>query len=437
MSDYCVFYHDQKLHIYFIYHSDGKYEETVLIPNKKDSFEHSRLTKIFIGEQMILGKSLQNILKEYCDSILLWRNEIFNSKKLRKRFDYFQHSKKYDGNIFINTNESNIIRFFKYYSSKFNTEDKFDAITWKEYNWFEKTYNAGLLRCIDGECECLGYDHQMYYPNLLASNITIEGIKKQFYFPTKKGRETHVTSLNRLQYGLYCVKISSDNTDFPFIFQLNNNNVYTHYDIIFCKKYQLKYNIHIELLTDIEHNSLIFDTVLDGKEVFGIWLDRIKELKAEFPKNGLVKLLSSSIWGYLSKINKRHYNDVELNEHPEIKADYYDDETLTHLCLNEKDAKDGTVDYLLINKSNPYTKKYRLKSFLLSFGRIQLAEIGISIGVNKIVRINTDNITFNRKLLSEDDLLKLSTISPTFILECKTTGNFNIININNFDRLTE
>jgi hypothetical protein len=168
---------------------------------------------------------------------------------------------------------------------------------------------------------------------------------------------------------------------------------------------------------------LLYDSnkLIDGEKVFGMWLDRIQDLKEEYPKNGLVKSLSSSIWGYLSKMNGRYYNEKELNAKPEMKFDYYDSENINYMCLDEKDRKDGTTDYFLVDKSQPYCKNYRLKPFLKSFERVIMAEICIYIGINKIVRINTDNITFNTDLLSDDDIHKIKNISPTFIQESKTT----------------
>ncbi len=140
-------------------------------------------------------------------------------------------------------------------------------------------------------------------------------------------------------------------------------------------------------------------------------------------------------WGFLSKTNKRHYNETELILKPEIKYDYFDSDDINYLCLNEKDNIDGTLDFLLINKEQPYCKNYRLKPFLKAFERIIMARICLQIGVDKIVRINTDNITFNKELLSDEDIKKIESISPTFLLESKTTGKFEIKNINNFVRL--
>lgn len=199
----------------------------------------------------------------------------------------------------------------------------------------------------------------------------------------------------------------------------------------------IRNNIILVLIIDDEYNCLVYknsdrDTLINGEHVFKPWLERIKELKEEFPNNGLVKLLSSSIWGYLSKINKRYYNDKELDENPDIKFDYFDSDKINYFCLNEKDNTDGTTDYLLINKKKPYCKNYRLKPFIKAFERTIMAEICLYMGVEKIVRINTDNITFNKDLLTDEDIIKLNKISPTFIQEEKTTGRFEIKNINNF-----
>jgi hypothetical protein len=93
------------------------------------------------------------------------------------------------------------------------------------------------------------------------------------------------------------------------------------------------------------------------------------------------------------------------------------------------------MDYMLVDKSNPYSKNYRLKPFIQSFTRSIIGNIAIDMGLDKIVRINTDNITFNKDLMTENDLLKLESISNQFIMEDKTTGKFDIKHINKFERV--
>jgi hypothetical protein len=140
----------------------------------------------------------------------------------------------------------------------------------------------------------------------------------------------------------------------------------------------------MDLIIDGDYNALLYKSgVIDGANVFSPWMDRILDLKEEFPKNGLIKLLSSSIWGYLSKINKRFYNEEEILYNPEIKFGYYDSDNINYLCLNEKDNRKGTTDYLLISKEQPYCKNYRLKPFLKSFERAIMGEICLDIGIEK------------------------------------------------------
>lgn len=442
MKKFCVFFHDQLFHTYHIYYYHTKqYAVSKEVPYELDRFEYSRLTKKKICKSLENGDTIEDILKEYAENVLKWRDELLSSKKLIRKYDFMTETSKADGTLFTNTNESNILTFFRLYSTKKFTPDKFDKITWNEYVWYEKENLASLMRSIKGTYNCIGYDFKMAYPNYLSSQVVVNGERKIFMFPMKKGKRMKIKSLkNYLDYGLYRVKIHTDSEVFQFVFNLNKANVYTHYEIDLCRKYQKLFNITIDLIIDDDYNCLIYknsnrDTLINGEHVFKPWLDRIKDLKEEFPDNGLVKLLSSSIWGYLSKINKRYYNDKELDENPDINFDYFDSKKINYLCINEKDNADGTTDYLLINKDKPYCKNYRLKPFIKAFERTIMAEICLYMGVDKIVRINTDNITFNKDLLTEEDIIKLNSISPTFIKEEKTTGKFEIKSLNNFVKI--
>ena len=437
MINYCVFFYDAKFMIYYIYYSYGKYEETYTRPLDIHSFEHSKLTKISINEKLEQGLTLEDILKDYCEKIQIWRDELLNSISLILPYDFMADFNKSLGDKFIHTNETNILRFFNKYSSKIYTNDKFDKVLWYEYLWFEKPYSGPLNKHKKGIYNCLGFDFKMSYPTLLSSKLILNNNIIQFLTPIKKGKLYKLDKLKKdLKYGLYRVKITSTNEDFNFIFNFRNDtNVYTHYDIEFCRKHQKQFNITIDLINDGEHNALLYkcDKLIDGKEIFAPWYKRICDLKKELPKNGLIKLLSSSIWGYLSKTNKRYYNDVELDERPDIiMDDDEDNKDANYLFLNEKDNINGTQDYLLLNKEQPYTKNYRLKPFITSLQRVVIAEICIQIGINKVVRINTDCVVFNKDLLTDDDIRNIKKISPTFIPEDKTTGKFNILHTNKF-----
>jgi hypothetical protein len=327
------------------------------------------------------------------------------------------------------------MRFFNSYKSKNWTEEKNDSVSWDEYLWFEKTYNGGLMKCKEGQYNCLGYDFKMSYPTILASEVYIEKEQIDFYMPIYASKPTRIYKLpKKIQYGLYKVKIECDDVDFKSIFNFKyDTNVYTHYDIIFCIKYKKDFDIKIDLIVDDEPNALIYkdSAITNLKNFFKPWFDRIVELKKEFPNNGLIKTMSSSIWGCLSKTNKRYYDNDEINK-KNIEFDYDDDEHLDYICLREKENKDGETDYMLINKKKTYCKNYRFKPFITLFQRILIAEIAIKITIKAVVRINTDCIVMNKDLLTKEQKYTLKNICPTFIKEKKTTGHYDIQNINKF-----
>lgn len=440
---YCVFYYDRRFKNYYVYYNDGRYIESQNFELNCNRFEFSRLTKSSIKNQLELGITLKDILKAHCDKYQIWRDELNNDDNRKQnivKYDFFKTFEKSDFSIFYQTNESNILQFFNMYSSRKYKNDTFDKITWNEYLWYEKTCNGGLMSCIKGDFQTIGRDFKLSYPTILASQLIIDGKRQFFHFPIKKGKRIKLKSFkDKLKYGIYHVKIMSDNVDFGTAFQFNTNNYYTHYDIAFCLEFQKEYNITIELIKDGEFNALIYtnEKLIDGSEVFGYWYKKIIELRKQYPNNGLVKLMSSSIWGYLSKINKKFYTIADIqNEENNINFDYHDTKETNYLCIDENEnIKTGETEYLLINKEQPYTRNFRLKPFITSFQRIVLSKIILEIGINKVVKVNTDNITFNEKLLTDEDKIKISKISPTFIIDDATTGNFKVHNIFKFERL--
>ena len=62
-----------------------------------------------------------------------------------------------------------------------------------------------------------------------------------------------------LKYGTYKVKITCNNEQFINIFTFNENNEYTHYDLLFCNQFKKLFNIEIELDDESKYNSIIYD----------------------------------------------------------------------------------------------------------------------------------------------------------------------------------
>jgi len=438
MRPYCVFYHNTMLNEYYVYYSTNEYKILKEL-EAINRYENVKLTNKSITKSIQEGQDLCQILKAYCESILVWRNELLNCKTLKKKYDIFNDFANKKNDCF-STNEGNIYNFFDIYSSKYWRQEKFTPVQWYEYQIFEKTYNAGLYFVEKGIYNTIGYDFKMAYPTILASQIMIKNEIKPFDIAIHKGiLKKYLTLPDCLDYGLYNVKIECEDARFLKIFNIKyDTNYYTHFDIKFCRKYKEKFNIKITLQTDCEYNALVYlpKCVTSSANVFKPWFDILVSLKKELPKNGLIKLFSSSIWGYLSKTNKRYYTEEEI-ANKKLVCSYDDKADAPYLILREKENRTDAskTDYMLIEKSNPCKMNFRLKPFITSFMRIVIAEIAIETSIEAIVRINTDNITFNKDKLSNDEIKRINEISHQFIQEEKTTGNFDIKSLNTFIRL--
>jgi hypothetical protein len=213
--------------------------------------------------------------------------------------------------------------------------------------------------------------------------------------------------------GFYYVKIESTHPDFGKVFMISKDNVYTSYSLKFALKYKEKFNINIELI-DMKNNAYVYDRkqhCTQSKLVFKRWSDKLNELKKLLPKNSLVKFLSSSLWGHLSRKRKYYLSEEQVDN---LQADWVDDAKYKILSYDTKE--DGTEFYKVIDNEKPYYHNFRLKPFITSYGRVKIAEMAIKIGLDKIVRVCCDGICTTEEINLTDEY---------FIREDKTTGTFN------------
>jgi len=281
----------------------------------------------------------------------------------------------------------------------------FDRISKTEVEWFEQTFNAGIVY-FDGIKETIktyGWDFKAYYPYLLGNS--------KLKIPKKKGKLLKLETLpNKIKFGIYKVLIVCNNPDFKKVFSFSKNNLYTHYCLNFAIKYKELFNIDINLITDCEYNALIYkkSELISSCDIFGNWYAKIKLMKEELTDNILVKPLSTQLWGSLMKKNTFYKTEQEIiNNKLDVGIKYDHDFRI----VDELDNK-----IKLHNMNQPYSSNIRIKSFLTSFGRCMIAEIAINAGLEHIKRIHTDNITFTKK-----KKLKIENFYP----EEKTTGLIN------------
>jgi len=325
-------------------------------------------------------------------------------------FDYIKPFITKDGKISPRTHFSNIETVFKMLSKgKYEHHEPISSI---EYSWFERCYNAGLQYTDVGTFDCYGYDFKNYYGSILAS--------KDFKIPNKGGRQYRLNKLTPvIRTGFYHVKITSNDPNIKKIFAFSKENVYTSIDVKFALELKNTYNIdiNIELITDVEFNVYIYplDTLESSNNIFDKWYNTIVQLKKEFPKNMLLKMLSSSLWGHLSKFNWKTISEKKLDE---INEDDWDIDNIFF-------TDDGTQFYKLINKIKPYYYNMRLKPFITAFGRVKTAKIAL-LNIDDVLRIHTDGIVFNK-----EQNFKIENLIP----EAKTSGKITFKNINNYSKV--
>jgi hypothetical protein len=323
----------------------------------------------------------------------------------KQNFDYINEFKTIDNKIIYKTHNYSILRFFKLLQK----EIPMDTINRTEAFWYKKTHNGGLYYSVKGVFQSFGYDKKNFYASLLPD--------KEFKFPIKQGKEIFLDKLpdnmKTLDYGLYNVVVVCNDANFKKVFSISKNNVYTHYCLIFLTRLKEKYNFNITLTLNIqvEKNALVYDkdNLVAGKYIFGDWYKNIALFKQMYPKNVLGKLLSSSLWGQLSKSNNKYILKKEADENKlyygvKDDVDYY---------LKERLYNDDNSEYFKLQDMNaPYKYNYRLKPFLTSFGRKNTAVIALK-DIDNVIRIHTDGICFKKQIEFQVE---------NFVPEMKRTG---------------
>jgi len=257
-----------------------------------------------------------------------------------------------------------------------NKKDYFDNISLTEYNYFEKCKNSALLsineKYLNKEVDCFGYDFKAYYPSLLSQT------NYKLQIPISAGAESKITDFKKkLKYGIYHIKITSDDEHFKRFFMFSKYHYYTHFSVNFCLKYKKIFNIQMEIMdTDKTYNCLVYndEQLIDTNTIFSDWYNKMMEIKSKYPKNKLVKHMISSLWGGLCQFNRKILKTDE---------DYYNCDFENEYILLDTNQFfiDGEIKfhYEVLKKSNPYKYNFaRLKPFLLSLGRRYIIDMIIT-----------------------------------------------------------
>ena len=337
-------------------------------------------------------------LRLFYNDFVKWNTELKKNDVWNFNYSYY-----YNHNVAV-------IQFFKKLSENIEIDD-IDAV---ESGWMEKSYNSGLMNCVEGNYKDVrAYDFSFNYPNILGSN--------DFKFPIKKGVEITLKKIpdiiSNIQYGFYRVKIQCDNSNFRKIFAFSKHNVYTYSYLRFAKKHQNTFNVKIELICDGQPNLYSYkpSSKVTGDKAFGRWLKKLNDLKELFSKNKLIKHLASTLWGNLSKKIIYHRTEQQVIDEKLLDNNEFD---IMDEKINKKTGEH--IYYELIKFSHLYATNYRLKPFLTAYSRNKIADV-ILQDIDNCVRVQTDGIIMLKPLKDVPYLLKIDE---------KYCGNIKIVHVN-------
>lgn len=388
--------------IYSIFYeiSDDKYRVFTPWTNEFKTVTKNEIYAIQRKFELMAGynkeENMDINMRYYHADFQIWNNQLY-----KNGIDSFTYS--------YNNDEAVKRTFMK--NTKFDIYNK-EIINNIETCYFEACNNGYLESCIPGEYNCYGYDMNAFYPRMLAEN--------KLKIPMKAGNEIKLEFLDKynLKFGFYKVIIECYQEDFIKIFKFSTNNTYTHYSLAFAFMYQSEYDIKITLNETDEYNAYLYndDDLMETKDIFGDWFNKLIAIKNDFPENRLVKHLLSSVWGTLSR--KNYKQKIAVNE---IELENYDEDEYT---IEDMDLEKNI--YYLIKVQNKYKYNIRLKPFLQSYQRCFMGKIAHDNHLDQIIRICCDNITYKSNV---DIKIK------NFLPEQKSTGKIKWKNARVFDRL--
>lgn len=320
-----------------------------------------------------------------------------------------------------------------------------EQITPLEYLTFEKCFNADISSLnpeyVGEPTKCYGYDFSNCYGTFLSDHSV-----SKLMIPTKAGKfkkidEFDIMDLDDLQYGIYNIKVSSNDPLVTQYFQFSTDNWYTIFSLQqlqsimkFAKKYYKGKWIKptIELITDSTYNCVVYKDkdLVTCDTVFGDWFKSASRMKAELKGNMLVKNLTTKLWGYLTQ-HQRHFFDED--EIADIDYAFEDDITPDfqpeYVCVGVTNVNTDKAKYQLVKTDNPYRQGgiARIKPFLVASIRKYVTDMILDSGLHEnVIRICTDGICLGTRHDFTDDY----DYAP--IAEAKTTGYIKYYHANKY-----
>jgi hypothetical protein len=272
----------------------------------------------------------------------------------------------------------------------------FDDISLNEEIFFERCNNGGLLYNKDGSYDNITtYDKRMFYPSILGSQY--------FKFPICEGKicDFNKIPIQSFRYGIYPVKVISNDPMFNKVFSFSKDNHYTHISLNFVRYYNKTYakpnnQIQLEVAGDKQLVWYKNDWLIDSSKIFANWYHQIKGYKNAAPRNKLIKRMTSAAWGSLIKKTVIIKTEDEIIESDMDIGDSMDVKDNRYYIKRDMGNK-----FELIDLTKPiYNYKFRIKPFLTSFARDVMAKQALT-NIDNVIRIQIDSITYDTDITIE------------------------------------
>lgn len=340
-------------------------------------------------------------LKTFATMFHEWCNELETDKDFKIMYNnYYTHN-------------TAVTLTFKRLANK--VYESFERIKIMEHMLHGMCFNGGLQRLVkkyvNQEIQCYTYDFSAKYPSIMSSD--------EFLIPITKPKGYILTDIpTKFELGIYHVNIKCKDKNFRKIFSFSKNDYYTNISLNFALKYKERFGITIEFIQDGDQNAFIYDKYVKGSEIFGTWFEQLIKLKQKYPKNGLVKHLTSSLWGHI-------IHPKVIRAKPEDLDKYKNNDKF---ALKDMHGKvDRTYDFYDLD--NLYNFNIRIKPFVTSQARCDIAEVILDgDNMDYFVRAQTDSATFTREI----DYKKFTGLRP----EEKSTGMIHWTHVNCYRKLT-
>ena len=413
--DFLVYYKVTDNDFRCYHYPSSEYSYRCQLPQNMSNFYLPKNNKKYVANDQDL--------KRYAEDLVADRNEILQYTN----FDYLAPYMSKDGKPIYRTHSKCIEAYFNMYCRSNEYYQLHEDITIKEHDWMSKCNNGGVMYLKTGIFNSYGYDYKRFYQNIMND--------EKFIIPYTHGEPKRLKIIPQsIMVGFYRVNIHTDDENFNKIFMYSKDNVYTHYSLKFALKYQKQFNIRIELIVDGDINAYVYlstknkyhDTqCMPFKFVCSKWSSELNKLRDQCSKsNGILKMLSSSVWGHLSRKRAiiRKESDIE-KEGLSDKIGFSDD--LEYKIVKQSFPDDnGEVFYKLVKTDKIYYYPFRLKPFITSYGRCIIGETAIKMGLENVIKIHTDGICLTKPCDTYTEL------SNNLVPEEKSTGKLYFKRIN-------